>query len=63
MLTVSYLRRGHDHDYGTTEYNLDGEIFGRLDPSVQQLFPEFADTHHPRPVSRKTAAPSRQPLA
>jgi ectoine hydroxylase-related dioxygenase (phytanoyl-CoA dioxygenase family) len=63
MLTVSYLRRDHDHDYGTTEYNLDAELFGRLDPSVQGLFPGFADTHHPRPVSRKTPAPSRQPLA
>jgi len=62
MLTVCYLRRDHDHDYGTSEYNLDAELFARLDPSVQRLFPEM-DAHQPRPVSRNRTAPSRQPLA
>jgi hypothetical protein len=38
MLTLCFLRRGHEHEYGTTEYNLDAELFARLDPSVQPLF-------------------------
>jgi ectoine hydroxylase-related dioxygenase (phytanoyl-CoA dioxygenase family) len=44
MLTVCYLRRDHDHDYGTTEYNFDAELFAGLDPSVQRLFPEMSVT-------------------
>jgi ectoine hydroxylase-related dioxygenase (phytanoyl-CoA dioxygenase family) len=63
MLTVCYLRRDYDYDYGDIEYNLDSELFGRLDPGVQRLFPELAAAHQPRPVSRNKAAPSRQPLA
>ena len=27
MLTLCYLRRDHDHDYGTTEHNFDTELF------------------------------------
>jgi ectoine hydroxylase-related dioxygenase (phytanoyl-CoA dioxygenase family) len=63
MLTVCYLRRDHDHDYGSAEYNLDAELFARLDPGVQRLFPDLETSHQPRPVSRKRTAPSRQPLA
>ena len=63
MLTLCFLRRGHEHEYGTTEYNLDAELFARLDPSVQRLFPEGEAAHQPRPVSRNRTAPSRQPLA
>jgi ectoine hydroxylase-related dioxygenase (phytanoyl-CoA dioxygenase family) len=63
MLTVCYLRRDHDYDYGTAEYNLDSELFDGLDPGVQRLFPELAAPHQPRPVSRNKAAPSRQPMA
>jgi ectoine hydroxylase-related dioxygenase (phytanoyl-CoA dioxygenase family) len=63
MLTVCYLRRDYDYDYGAVEYNLDSELFSRLDPGVQALFPELAGPHQARPVSRNRAAPSRQPLA
>jgi ectoine hydroxylase-related dioxygenase (phytanoyl-CoA dioxygenase family) len=63
MLTACYLRRDYDYDYGALEYNLDSELFARLDPSVQRLFPELWDAHQPRPVSRKRKAPSRQPRA
>jgi ectoine hydroxylase-related dioxygenase (phytanoyl-CoA dioxygenase family) len=63
MLTVCYLSRDHDHDYGTTEYNLDAELLARLDPSVQRLFRQGSIPHQPRPVSRNRTAPSRQPLA
>jgi ectoine hydroxylase-related dioxygenase (phytanoyl-CoA dioxygenase family) len=63
MLTVCYLRSDHEHDYGSTEYNLDAALFARLDPSVQCLFPELSSTHQPRPVSRNRTAPSTQPLA
>jgi ectoine hydroxylase-related dioxygenase (phytanoyl-CoA dioxygenase family) len=63
MLTVCYLRREYDYDYGSTEYNLDSELFARLDPTVQRLFPELATAHQPRPVSRNRTAPSKQPLA
>lgn len=63
MLTLCYLSRAHDHDYGEIEYNLDAELFARLDPSVRGLFPELDAAHQPRPVSRNRKAPSRQPLA
>ena len=63
MLTVCYLRRDYDYDYGTAEHNLDAELFGALDAGVQRLFPEMEAVHQPRPVTRKRAAPSRQPLA
>jgi len=49
MLTICYMRRGHTHDYGTSAYNLDSELFQRLDPRVQRVFPDF---HQPRPVTR-----------
>jgi ectoine hydroxylase-related dioxygenase (phytanoyl-CoA dioxygenase family) len=63
MLTLCYLRRDYDYDYGSAEYSLDRELFRRLDPSVQRLFPEMEVPHQPRPVSRKRTDPSRQPLA
>lgn len=63
MLTVCYLRRDYDNDYGSAEYNLDRELFQRLDPRVQRLFPDIAARHQPLPVSRKRADPSMQPLA
>jgi ectoine hydroxylase-related dioxygenase (phytanoyl-CoA dioxygenase family) len=63
MLTVCYLRRDYHYDYGSAEYNLDSELFSRLDPGVQRLFPELAAPHQPRPVRRNRAAPSRHPLA
>ena len=63
MLTISYVRSGFEHDYGSVEYNLDAELFARLDPAVQRLFPDQADVHEARPVNRNRAAPSRQPLA
>jgi ectoine hydroxylase-related dioxygenase (phytanoyl-CoA dioxygenase family) len=63
MLTVCYLRRDYDYDYGAVEYNLDSELFARLDPSVQSLFPELGAAHQARPVSKNLAAPSRQPRA
>jgi hypothetical protein len=44
MLTACYLRRDHDHDYGTTEYNFDAELFAGLDPSIRRLFPEMPVT-------------------
>src|SRR5262249_38615118 len=34
MLTVCYLRRDYDHDYGAAEFNLDPELFAGLDPEV-----------------------------
>jgi hypothetical protein len=49
MLTICYMRRGHTHDYGTSAYNLDPELYQRLDPRVQSVFPDF---HQPRPVTR-----------
>jgi ectoine hydroxylase-related dioxygenase (phytanoyl-CoA dioxygenase family) len=63
MLTVCYLRRDYDYDYGAPEYNLDSDLHGRLDPAVQRLFPESRPPHQPRPVSSSAMAPSRQPLA
>jgi ectoine hydroxylase-related dioxygenase (phytanoyl-CoA dioxygenase family) len=63
MLTICYLSRSHDYDYGSIDYNLDNELFRELDPRVQRLFPELTGDHQPRPVSRNRAAPSRQPLA
>jgi ectoine hydroxylase-related dioxygenase (phytanoyl-CoA dioxygenase family) len=63
MLTVCYLARDYDHDYGSTEYNLDSELFGRLDPAVQRLVPEPERGHQTRPVSDSRTAPSTQPLA
>jgi ectoine hydroxylase-related dioxygenase (phytanoyl-CoA dioxygenase family) len=63
MLTVCYLRRDYDYDYGSSEYNLDPELFRGLDSSVRRLFPEMEAPHQPRPVSRKRTDPSRQPLA
>jgi ectoine hydroxylase-related dioxygenase (phytanoyl-CoA dioxygenase family) len=63
MLTVCYLRRDYDYDYGRLEYNLDAELFAGLDPAVRRLFPEPAPTHQPRPVNRNSTAPSRQPRA
>ncbi len=63
MLTLCYLRRDYDYDYGTAEYNLDRELFRRLDPSVQRLFPEMEAPHQPRPVSRYRTEPSTHPLA
>lgn len=63
MVTICYLRRDYDYDYGAADYNLDSELFARLDPSVQRLFPEMEAAHQPRPVSRNRTAPSRQPLA
>src|SRR5262249_50059685 len=38
MLTICYLRRGHTHDYGTVEFNLDDEIYAKLSPAVQRVF-------------------------
>jgi ectoine hydroxylase-related dioxygenase (phytanoyl-CoA dioxygenase family) len=63
MLSICYLRRDYDYDYGSAEYNLDPELFQGLDSSVQRLFPEMETRHQPRPVSRKRTAPSTQPLA
>jgi ectoine hydroxylase-related dioxygenase (phytanoyl-CoA dioxygenase family) len=63
MLTICYLRHDYTYDYGAAEYNLDAELFARLEPEAQRLFPEADEAHNPRPVSAKTAAPSRQPLA
>lgn len=63
MLTVCYLRHDYEHDYGTAEYNLDSELFARLDPEVKRLFPEIDAVHQPRPVSMNQTAPSTQPLA
>ena len=63
MLTICYLRRDHDHDYGAAEYNLDSELFADLEPAVQSLFPLPERAHTPLPVKLKTAAPSRQPRA
>jgi ectoine hydroxylase-related dioxygenase (phytanoyl-CoA dioxygenase family) len=63
MLTLCYLRRDYDHDYGSAEYNLDAELYARLDPSVRSLFPALEAAHQPRPVTRNRAAPSMQPLA
>jgi ectoine hydroxylase-related dioxygenase (phytanoyl-CoA dioxygenase family) len=63
MLTICYLRRGYEYDYGRAEYNLDSALFSALDPSVQRLFPEMEAAHQPLPVSMKRRPPSRQPLA
>lgn len=63
MLTVCYLRRDYDYDYGAADYNLDSELFADLDPAVQSLFPRPEGAHTPLPVKVKTAAPSRQPRA
>jgi ectoine hydroxylase-related dioxygenase (phytanoyl-CoA dioxygenase family) len=63
MLTVCYLRRGYDWDYGAEEYNLDSQLFAELAPEVQRLFPRSEDPHKPLPVSAKAAAPSRHPRA
>jgi ectoine hydroxylase-related dioxygenase (phytanoyl-CoA dioxygenase family) len=63
MLTVCYVRRDYDYDYGSIEYNLDADLFQGLAPGVQRLFPEMEVRHQPRPVSRKRTAPSTQPQA
>jgi ectoine hydroxylase-related dioxygenase (phytanoyl-CoA dioxygenase family) len=63
MLTACYLHGDYDYDYGTADYNLDAELFARLDPRVQRLFPEMGSAHQLPPVSRNRTAPSRQPLA
>jgi Phytanoyl-CoA dioxygenase (PhyH). len=38
MLTICYFRKGHYHDYGKLEYNLDRELWKHLSPSCQRLF-------------------------
>jgi ectoine hydroxylase-related dioxygenase (phytanoyl-CoA dioxygenase family) len=38
MLTTCYFRRGHAHDYGKCDYNLDRELWEGLDPAVKALF-------------------------
>jgi ectoine hydroxylase-related dioxygenase (phytanoyl-CoA dioxygenase family) len=63
MLTLCYLRRDYDYDYGSAEYNLDAGLFARLDPGVRRLFGELEAAHQAPPVSRNLAAPSRQPRA
>jgi ectoine hydroxylase-related dioxygenase (phytanoyl-CoA dioxygenase family) len=63
MLTVCYLRRDYDYDYGVSEYNLGSDLLPRLDPEVQALFPQPGKAHKPFPVIAKKAAPSRQPRA
>ncbi|HKH22062.1 MAG TPA: phytanoyl-CoA dioxygenase family protein [Solirubrobacterales bacterium] len=52
MLTICYLRRDYDYDYGSVEYNLDAELLAGLDPAVRRLFPEHELPHQPRPVAR-----------
>jgi ectoine hydroxylase-related dioxygenase (phytanoyl-CoA dioxygenase family) len=63
MLTVCYLRRDYDWDYGAREYNLDPQLFADLAPEVQSLFPRSEGPHRPLPVSAKAVAPSRHPRA
>jgi ectoine hydroxylase-related dioxygenase (phytanoyl-CoA dioxygenase family) len=50
LLTVCYLRRDYDYDYGSAEYNLDDELFEGLDPSVQRLFAEASGRHVTSPA-------------
>lgn len=49
MLTICYVRQGHEHDYGTSAYNLDPALLAQLDPRVRRL---FVQPHQPRPVTR-----------
>jgi ectoine hydroxylase-related dioxygenase (phytanoyl-CoA dioxygenase family) len=63
MLTICYLRHDYDYDYGAAEYNLDSELFERLEPEVRRVFRRPDTAHQPLPVNVNAAAPSRQPLA
>ncbi|HSD24726.1 MAG TPA: phytanoyl-CoA dioxygenase family protein [Solirubrobacterales bacterium] len=63
MLTVCYLGRGYDYDYGSAEYNLDPELLARLHPEVRRLFPELERDQGTGPLHDRRTAPSTQPLA
>jgi ectoine hydroxylase-related dioxygenase (phytanoyl-CoA dioxygenase family) len=38
MLTICYMRRGHSHDYGSLQFNVDDEIYSTLSPAVRRIF-------------------------
>jgi ectoine hydroxylase-related dioxygenase (phytanoyl-CoA dioxygenase family) len=38
MLTICYLRRGHEHDYGDIRFNLDEAIYEKLAPAAKRVF-------------------------
>jgi hypothetical protein len=46
MLTICYLRRGHKHDYGSAEFNLNEEIYAKLSPGVQRVFGREARSYY-----------------
>lgn len=43
MLTTGYFRNDYYYPYGDALDNLDEELYGKLEPSVQQLFKPFFD--------------------
>jgi ectoine hydroxylase-related dioxygenase (phytanoyl-CoA dioxygenase family) len=38
MLTLCYVRRGYQHDYGDIRFNLDDALYEGLSPAVRQIF-------------------------
>ncbi len=38
MLTISYFRRSYFYPYGEPYYNLDRQLFEKLDPRIQKVF-------------------------
>jgi hypothetical protein len=60
MLTLSYLRRGHHHDYGDARFNLDGELDAKLAPAVRCLFPEVLRGPAPPPAPTASVSSRRR---
>jgi ectoine hydroxylase-related dioxygenase (phytanoyl-CoA dioxygenase family) len=59
MLTICYLRRTHNHDYGDSRSNFDEALYEKFSPAVQRVFAEApADVSPAEPLNDFT--PSRK---
>jgi hypothetical protein len=38
MLTIGMFRADHEYGYGSPSFNLDDDLYGRLDPRIQRMF-------------------------
>jgi len=47
MLTICYLRRGHEHDYGDIRFNLDEGIYETLAPAAKRVFDRRLEIQKP----------------
>ena len=47
MLTIGMFRAGHKYGYGSPSFNLDDDLYDRLDPRIQRMF-----AYHFNPLSR-----------